>query len=129
MSSVAQFKGIRIPDSGFRNQGIRNQECIACSPKSKAALLTLTLGQVQLSRCVGCPLLVLELKSCVLCPSCDIAISPVRQDYHVFNAVITLFSKGIYIICRVIIKDFLIHEQVKTNSVKIKLHAYIVNLS
>ena len=38
------------------------------------------------------------------------------------------YFKG-YIICRVIIKGFLIHEQVKTNADKIKLRAKIVNLS
>ena len=34
-----------------------------------------------------------------------------------------------YIICRIIIKGFLIHEQVKTNADKIKLQAHSVNLS
>ena len=38
------------------------------------------------------------------------------------------YLKG-YIICRVIIKSFLIHELVKTNADKIKLRANIVNLS
>ena len=107
---------------------MRNQESTACNPKSKTVLHILTLGQVQPSCCVGCPVLVLELKSCMLCPSCDIEISPVRQDYHCFQCCYYTIFKG-YIICRIIIKGFLIHEQVKTNADKIKLQAHSVNLS
>ena len=101
MSSVAPFQGVRIPQSG--NLGIRNQESTACNPKSKTVLHILTLGQVQPSCCVRCPVLVRELKSCMLCPSCDIKISPVRQDYHCFQCCDYTIFKG-YIICRVTIK-------------------------
>ena len=107
---------------------MRNQESTACNPKSKTVLHILTLGQVKPSCCVGCPVLVLELKSCMLCPSCDIEISPVRQDYQCFQCCYYTIFKG-YIICRIIIKGFLIHEQVKANADKIKLQAHSVNLS
>ena len=94
ISSVAPFKGL-----GFRNPanfGIRNPDCsTACNPKSKNVLHILTLGQVQPSCCVGCPVLVLELKSFMLCPSCDVEISPVRQDYHCFQCCDYTISKGI----------------------------------
>ena len=117
MSSLAPFKGVRIPEYGkFRNAESRIHRV--------PPLHWGTLGQVQPSCCVGCPVLVLELKSCMLCPSCN-RILPGPKIIIVFNAGITLFS----IICRVIIKGFLIHEQVKTNTDKIKLHAHIVNLS
>ena len=94
---------------------MQNQESTACNPKSKTVLHILTLGQVQPSCCVGCPVLVLELKSCMLCPSCDIEISPVRQDCYCFQRCDYTIFKG-YIIGRVIIKGFLIHEEVKTNA-------------
>ena len=124
-------QSLHLKESGCRNTGnfgMQNHESTACNPKSKTVLHILTLGHVQPSCCVGCPVLVLELKSCMLCPSCDIEISPVRQDYHCFQCCDYTIFKG-YIICRVIIKGFLIHEQVKTNADKIKPHAHIVNLS
>ena len=64
MSSVAPFKGFGSRNPG--NFGMRNQESTACNLKSKTVLHTLTLGHVQPSCCVGCPVLVLELKSCML---------------------------------------------------------------
>ena len=96
---------------------MQNQESTACNPKSKTVLHILTLGQVHPSCSVGCPVLVLELKSCMLCPSCDIEISPVRQDYHCFQCYDYTILKG-YIIGRVIVEGFLIHEEVKNNADK-----------
>ena len=116
MSSVAPFKGIRIPESGKS----RNAESRIHRPRVtqnlRLSYISLHWGEFNhLADHVVCPVLVLELKSCMLCPSCDLEISPVRQDCFCFQCCYYIIFKG-YIIGRVIIKGFLIHEEVKTNA-------------
>ena len=111
--SVAPFKGARIPEYGkFRNA---NYGPPRVTQNLRLSYISLHWGEFNhLADHVVCPVLVLELKSCMLCPSCNVEISPVRQDYHCFQCCDYTIFKG-YIICRVIIKGFLIHDRVKTN--------------
>ena len=93
--SVAPFKGARIPEYGkFRNA---NYGPPRVTQNLRLSYISLHWGEFNhLADHVVCPVLVLELKSCMLCPSCDIEISPCPPKIIiVFNAVITLFSKGI----------------------------------
>ena len=71
MSSVAPFKGIpEISECGIENP-------LRVTQHLRLSYLPLHWGEFSLLAArVGCPVLVLELKSCMLCPSCDIEIPP-----------------------------------------------------
>ena len=128
MSSLAPFKGF-----GFRNPanfGIRNPDfSTACNPKSKNVLHTLTLLPITSSTFLLCWASRSSSWTQIMH-----AMSKLRRRnlpgprLSLISMLWLRYLKG-YIICWVIIKGFLIHEQVKTNADKIKLRAKIVNLS
>ena len=126
-------QSLHLKESGCRNTGnfgMQNHESTACNPKSKTVLHILTLGRVQPS-CWSCRVFrssswtqIMHVMSKLRHRNLPLS----AKDYHCFQCCDYTIFKG-YIICRVIIKGFLIHEQVKTNADKIKPHAHIVNLS